>query len=121
MKHFFSRIQVKTKKLKKRSSPEMEHLFSPNSSTDLRSDAHQSHIIGGNADENHTQIDGGLGEIYPSHFPSRVSAPLLGKTLDGYFPLRPSSLPAVEAQKEEKLAKRTQKMLGVRGVPRIFD
>ena len=56
-------------------SPEMEHFFSPNSgedqkkvftrngtlflSTYLRSDAHQSQIIGGDADEDHTQIVGG--------------------------------------------------------------
>ena len=85
---------------KKRSSPEMEHLFSPNSgkdqkkkeglnqkwntfstnsSTDLRLDAHQSQIIGGDADEDHTQIVGGdtvklLGGYIP---PSpRVLAPL---------------------------------------------
>ena len=58
----------------KRSSPKMEHFFSPNSSGDLRSDAHQSQII---TDEDHTQIIGGGyseiigGDIYP-----RVSAPL---------------------------------------------
>ena len=57
---------------KKRASPKMEHLFSPNSSGDLRSDARQSQIIGGNADVDHTQIIGG---IYPPH-PPRVSAPL---------------------------------------------
>ena len=34
----------------------MEHFFL---STDLRSDAHQSQIIGGDADEDHTQIVGG--------------------------------------------------------------
>ena len=34
----------------------MEHLFSPNSSADLSSDAHQSQIIGGDADADHTQI-----------------------------------------------------------------
>ena len=34
----------------------MEHLFSQNSNTDLRSDAHQSQIIGGDADDDHTQI-----------------------------------------------------------------
>ena len=39
-------------------------------STDLRSDAHQSQIIVGDADEDHTQIVGGytvklLGGIYP--------------------------------------------------------
>ena len=47
----------------KRSSPEMEHLFSPNSSTDLRSDAHQSQIIGGDADDDHTQMLGGYSQI----------------------------------------------------------
>ena len=44
---------------KKRSSPELEHFFSQNSGTDLRSDPHQSQIIGGDADEDHTQIVGG--------------------------------------------------------------
>ena len=57
----------------------MEHFFSPNSSTDLRADAHQSQIIGGDADEDHTQIVGGStvkllgGYISPSPL---VSAPL---------------------------------------------
>ena len=37
----------------------MEHFFSPNSGGDLRSDAHQSQIIGGYADVDHTQIIGG--------------------------------------------------------------
>ena len=36
----------------------MEHLFSPKSNGDLRSDAQQSQIIGGDADEDHTQIIG---------------------------------------------------------------
>ena len=54
----------------------METLFSPNWSRDLRSDAHQSQIIGGDADKDHTQIIGGdtvklLGKIYPP----QVSAP----------------------------------------------
>ena len=40
----------------------MEHFFSPNSGGDLRSEAHQSQIIGGDADVDHTQIIGG---IYP--------------------------------------------------------
>ena len=44
---FFPKIQVKTKK--KRFSPKMEHFFSPNSSEHLRSDAHQSQTIGGDA------------------------------------------------------------------------
>ena len=60
MENFFPGIQVKTKK--ERSSPKMEHLFSPNSSGDLRSDARQSQIIGGDAGVDHTQIFGG---IYP--------------------------------------------------------
>ena len=55
----------------------MERFFSPSSGKDLRLDAHQSQIIGGDADEDHTQIIGGdtvklSGGIYPS----RVSAPL---------------------------------------------
>ena len=37
----------------------MEQFFSPNSSGHLRSDAHQSQIIGGNADVRHTQTIGG--------------------------------------------------------------
>ena len=62
----------------------MEHFFSPNSSRDLRSDAHQSQIIGGDADVYHTQIIGGIqsnywGDIspHPPPPPPRVSAPLL--------------------------------------------
>ena len=48
----------------------MEHFFSPNSSTNLRSDAPQSQIIEGDAGEDHTQIVGGntanyWGGIYP--------------------------------------------------------
>ena len=48
----------------------MEHFFSPNSSRDLLSDAHQSQIIGGNADEDQTKNYWGdtaklLGGIYP--------------------------------------------------------
>ena len=59
---------------------EMEHFFSPNSGKDLRSDAQQSQIIGGNADEDHTQIIGGIqsnywGDISPP--PPRVSVLLL--------------------------------------------
>ena len=59
----------------------MEHFFSPNSSGDLRSDAHQSQINGGDADVDHTQIIGGdnvklLGRIIYPPIPPRVSAPL---------------------------------------------
>ena len=52
MEHFFSPNSGEDHK--KWSLPEMGHLFYPNSSTDLRSDAHQSQIIGGDADEDHT-------------------------------------------------------------------
>ena len=48
----------------------MEHFFPPTSSTDLRSDAHQSQIIGGNADEDHTQIAGGIQSNYWGDIPS---------------------------------------------------
>ena len=44
MKHFFPQIQVKTKK---KGFIRNRTLFSPNSSGHLRSDAHQSQIIGG--------------------------------------------------------------------------
>ena len=67
MEHFFPQIQVKTKK---RSAPKMEHFFPPNSRGNLRPDAHQSQIIRGDADEDHTQIIGEIqsnywGDIYP--------------------------------------------------------
>ena len=38
----------------------MEYFFFPNSSRDLRSDAHHSQIIGGAADVDHTQTIGGI-------------------------------------------------------------
>ena len=51
----------------------MEHFFSPNSSRDLHSGAHQSQTIEGDAEENHTQIVGGIqsncwGDIPPPDF-----------------------------------------------------
>ena len=51
----------------------MEHFFSPNSSGNLRSDAHHSQIVRGDADEDHTHIIGRdtvklLGGIYPPGF-----------------------------------------------------
>ena len=57
----------------------MEHFFSPNSIEHLRSDAHQSQIIAGDADVDHTQTIGGIkpnywGDISP-HLP-RFLAPL---------------------------------------------
>ena len=70
MEHFFSPNSGKDQK--KRSSPKMEHFFPRIQGEHLRTDGRQSQIIGGDADEDHTQIIGG---IYP---PSpRVSAPML--------------------------------------------
>ena len=60
--HDFFQVSKLSEEQKKRSSPKMEHFFSPKSSGDLCSDAHQSQIIGGDADVDHTQIIGG---IYP--------------------------------------------------------
>ena len=57
-------------------------LFSSNSRGDLRSDVHQSQIIGGDADENHTQIIGGdtvklLGRIQSNYW-GDISPPGFG-------------------------------------------
>ena len=76
--HDFFQVSKLSENQKQRSSPKMEHFFSPNSSGHLRSDAHRSQIIGGHADVDHTQIIGGdtvqlLGGYIP---PSRISAPL---------------------------------------------
>ena len=54
-------IQVKTKK---KGSHQKWNIFSANSSGDLRSDAHQSQIIGGDADVDRTQIIGGIQSNY---------------------------------------------------------
>ena len=78
MEHSFPLIQVKTKKkvfYKNRT------LFSPNSGGHLRSGAHQSRIIGGDADVDHTQTIGVdavklLGEINPP-IPSGFGHPCL--------------------------------------------
>ena len=64
MEQFFSRIQVKTKE--KKVFTKNGTLFSPNSSADLRSNAHRGQIFGKDADEDHTQI---IGRIYPFHSP----------------------------------------------------
>ena len=52
-------------------------LFFPNSSVDLRSDAHQSQIIEGDADQDHTQIIGRDTVKLSLPIPLRVSAPLI--------------------------------------------
>ena len=46
-------------KTKKKSLNQKRNLFSPNSNGDQRLDAHQSQIIGGDANVDHTQIIGG--------------------------------------------------------------
>ena len=66
----FFQVSKLSEDQKKRFSPEMVYFFPPNSSTDLRSDAHQSQIIGGDAGEDHTQIVGEdtvklFGGVYP--------------------------------------------------------
>ena len=60
----FFQVSKLSEDQKKRSSPEMEHFFSPNSSTDLRSDAHHSQITEGDAEEDHTQIAEGIQSNY---------------------------------------------------------
>ena len=52
------------KTLKKGLHKKWNTFFSPNSSTDLRSEALQSQIIGGDAGEDHTQIVGGIQSNY---------------------------------------------------------
>ena len=72
---FFSGEQMKWRP-KKRSSPKPEHhqkqnnFYSANSWGNLRSEAHQSQIIGGDGEKGHTQIIGGykvqlMGDIPP--------------------------------------------------------
>ena len=61
----------------------MERFFSPNSGGDLHSDAHQSQIIGGDADVDHSQIiEGDAVQIIGGYIPHspRVSAPLIADT-----------------------------------------
>ena len=62
--------------------------FPPNSSEDQRSDAHQSQIIGGDADVDHTQIIGGntvkfLGYVSP--IPSGLRHPCQGRFKSNTF------------------------------------
>ena len=88
VEHFFSPNSGEDKKKKKkRSSTKTEPFFPPNSSGHLRSDAHQSQIIREDADVHHTVLKllGGysqiIGRIYPP-IPPRVLAPLLA--MKGY-------------------------------------
>ena len=79
--HDFLQVSKLSEDQKIRSSPKEGKLCSSNCSGDLRSNAHQSQIIGGDADADYTQIIGGDtikllgGYISPS--PLRVSTPLL--------------------------------------------
>ena len=71
----------------------MEHIFSPKSSGDLRSDAHQSQITTGDADEDHTQIIGGdtvklLGGIYPPIPPGLRHSCLQSSTSQTQIPIK---------------------------------
>ena len=64
-------------KTKKKSLHQKRNTFFPISSRDLRSDAHQSQIIRGHADVDHTQIIGGIqsnywGDISPQGFGTPV-------------------------------------------------
>ena len=62
MEHSFPQIQVKNNK--KKVFTKNGTLFPPNSRGHLRSDAHQSKIIAGDADVDHTQtIRGGYSQI----------------------------------------------------------
>ena len=74
---------MKTKK--KDLHQKKEQFFSPNSSGDLRSDAHLRQIIGGDADVDHTQIIGRdtvklLGGIYPPWVSAPLFTSLINKT-----------------------------------------
>ena len=74
---------MKTKKKKGRSSPKIEHFFSPNSNGHLRSDAHQSQIIGGDAEKDHTQTIGGMQSNYWGGFiPPGLGTP--GRDIQGF-------------------------------------
>ena len=63
-------------------------LFSLSSSTDLRSDAHQSQIIGRDADEDHTHIVGGIAysQIIGGNIPPPPPPPGFGTPVwENYF------------------------------------
>ena len=71
MERFFSPNSGEDQK--KRSSPKIERFFSPNSGKDLRSDAHQSQIIGGMLMKTILKLLGGgtvklMGGVYPPWF-----------------------------------------------------
>ena len=65
LNHDFFQESKLSEDQKKRSSPKMERFFFSISRGGLRSDAHQSQIIGGDAGVDHTQI---IGEYIPPGF-----------------------------------------------------
>ena len=78
----------------------MKHFF-PEIKWRLHSDAYQSQIIGGGADEDHTQIIGGIRSDYWGIYPPipRVSAPLAAsKVLSGCLFSTPIPLLLIETQ-----------------------
>ena len=79
MEHFFSPNSGEDQNKKKVFTKNEALFFTPNSSGDLRSAVHQSQIIGGDADVDHTQIIGaGYSQIIGGYIPPspQVSAPL---------------------------------------------
>ena len=59
LNHDFFQVSKSSEDQKReRSSPKMKHFFPPNLGGDLRSDAHRSQFLGGDADVDHTQIIG---------------------------------------------------------------
>ena len=74
--HDFVQVSKLSDNQKKKASPKIEHFFTSISSGHLRSDAHQSQIIGGNADVDHTQNFGGIQSNNWGGYILQVSAPL---------------------------------------------
>ena len=73
--HDFVQVSKLGEDQKKRSSPKMEHFFSPNSSRHRHSDAHQSQIIEGDTDVDHTQTIGVVMYMACSVHKGHVTAP----------------------------------------------
>ena len=74
----------------------MKYLFSPNSSWHLRSDAHQSQIIGGDADVDHTlTIGGDTVKLLGGYIPTGFRHPYLWIPIFRFFGL---TRPGIEPQ-----------------------
>ena len=86
--HDFVQVSKLSEDQKKQVFTKNGKLFSPNSSEHLRSDAHQSQIIGEDADVDHNQTIEGIQSNYwgnISPHPRRVSAPLIKSVLFCWF------------------------------------